>query len=198
MPGPWSARREFTCSAPDDCLPLGPSAYLTQTAAEGIPYPILPLPAYSPDKSLNDIPYQYFKVTDAGASLYSSLDAAAANQPSKILYPSNDLYVSYQGSAVTGWKGILLPTAFGLLDTCRGRSPGQIRPTLPGTSFQLPAAQLFRMGAGHSQIPHRPRLEQPGDGQHLVPVQCCPDLCHPEGGWHHLGSGCTQRVAGCR
>jgi L,D-transpeptidase catalytic domain len=87
-------------SAPDDCLPLGPSEYLTQNAAQGIPYPILPLPAYSPDTSLNDLPYQYFKVSDAGASLYPSLDAAVANQASKILFKSNDLYVSYQGSAV--------------------------------------------------------------------------------------------------
>ena len=69
-------------STPDDCLPLGPSEYLTQTATQGIPYPILPLPAYSPDKSLNDLPYQYFKVTDSGAALYPSLDAAVANQPS--------------------------------------------------------------------------------------------------------------------
>jgi hypothetical protein len=91
-------------TAPEDCLPLGPSNYLTQNAAEGIPYPILPLPAYSPDKSLNDLPYQYFKVTDAGASLYSSLDAAVANQPSQILYKSNDLYVSYKGSAVLDGK----------------------------------------------------------------------------------------------
>ena len=96
-------------SVPDDCLPLGPSAYLAQIAAEGIPYPILPLPAYSPDKSLNDLPYQYFKETDAGASLYPSLDAVAANQPSKILYPSNDLYVSYQGSAVTVGKESYYP-----------------------------------------------------------------------------------------
>ena len=87
-------------SAPEDCVPLGPSEYLAQTAAEGIPYPILPLPAYAPDKNLNDLPFQYFKVTDAGAKLYSSLSDAAANQPSKILYPSNDLYVSYQGAAV--------------------------------------------------------------------------------------------------
>jgi len=87
-------------SVPDDCLPLGPSEYLAQIAAEGIPYPILPLPAYSPDKSLNDLPFQYFKVTDAGAKLYASLSDAAANQPAKILYPSKDLFVSYQGAAV--------------------------------------------------------------------------------------------------
>ena len=96
-------------SAPDDCLPLGPSEYLTKTAAEGIPYPILPLPAYSPDKSLNDLPYQYFKVANAGASLYSSLDAVAANQPSKILYPSKDLYVSYTASAVPVGKESYYP-----------------------------------------------------------------------------------------
>jgi hypothetical protein len=88
-------------AAPVDCLPLGPSEYLTQAAGTGIPYPILPLPAYSPDPGLNDLPYHYFKVTDAGAPLYTSLEAAAANQPSsQVLPPSNYLYVSYQGEAL--------------------------------------------------------------------------------------------------
>ena len=84
-------------AATDSCLPLGPSTYLAQLAAEGIPYPILPLPAYKPDASYNDIPYQYFKINEDGTPFYASLDAAIANQPSgPHMYPSKHLYVSYQ------------------------------------------------------------------------------------------------------
>ncbi len=83
-------------TAPDGCLPLGPSEYLSQIAAIGIPYPILSLPAYNPPATLNDTPYQYFKIGDNGTPFYSSLDAADANQSSGLhLYPSNHLYVSY-------------------------------------------------------------------------------------------------------
>ena len=81
-------------AAPDGCLPLGPSEYLTQIAAAGIPYPILPLPAYTPPAVLNDIPYRYFKVTEKGAPLYASLEEAVNNQPSGKLAPGL-LYVSY-------------------------------------------------------------------------------------------------------
>ncbi len=84
-------------TAPDGCLPLGPSEYLTQIAATGIPYPILPLPAYQPPTDLNDIPYQYFKVTDKGAPLYATVEDAANNQPSGQIAPGYELYVSYVG-----------------------------------------------------------------------------------------------------
>lgn len=84
-------------TAPDGCLPLGPSEYLAQIAATGIPYPILPLPAYKPLAELNDIPYHYFKVTDKGAALYASVEDAVNNQPSSQIAPGYELYVSYVG-----------------------------------------------------------------------------------------------------
>lgn len=84
-------------TAPDGCLPLGPSTTLAQLAAEGIPYPIQPLPAYNPDPAYNDLSYQYFWIKKDGTLFYASLDAAIANQPSgPHLYPSNHLLVSYQ------------------------------------------------------------------------------------------------------
>jgi hypothetical protein len=89
-------------TAPDDCLPLGPSEYLARTSAEGIPYPIQPLPAYKPDPSVNNYLYQYFKITPDGTSFYGSLEDAIANQPSGLhMYPSNHLYVSYVGLVET-------------------------------------------------------------------------------------------------
>ncbi len=83
--------------AMDGCLALGPSEYLAQIAATGIPYPIPPLPGYQPAADLNDIPYKYFKVTDKGAPLYATVEDAANNQPSDHIAPGYELYVSYVG-----------------------------------------------------------------------------------------------------
>ena len=81
----------------DDCLPLGPAQFLTEMAAQGMPYPLQPLPAYAPNPDLNTVPYSYFKVTDEGLPLFWSLDDAMANQPSgQVLQPGKFLYVSYQ------------------------------------------------------------------------------------------------------
>jgi hypothetical protein len=72
---------------------------LTNVAATGIPYPIPSMPAYTPLVELNDLPYQYFKVTDIGARLYSSLADAASNQSYSQIAPGF-LYVSYVGSEI--------------------------------------------------------------------------------------------------
>jgi hypothetical protein len=82
----------------DGCLPLGPSEYLTQIAATGIPYPLPPFPGYKPPAELNDIPYRYFKVTDKGAPLFASIEDAVNNQPSSQIAPGDELYVSYVGT----------------------------------------------------------------------------------------------------
>jgi hypothetical protein len=84
--------------AMDGCLPLGPSEYLARLAATGIPYPILPLPAYQPPAELNDIPYKYFRVTDNGAPLFANVEEAANNQPSSHIAPGFELFVSYVGT----------------------------------------------------------------------------------------------------
>ncbi len=82
-------------TAPDGCLPLGPSEYLTQLAQIGITLPITPLPAYPPGYDLNSLPYQYFKVTEKGAPIFGSEADAADNQnPINFLNPG-ELFVSY-------------------------------------------------------------------------------------------------------
>jgi len=151
-------------SAPDDCLPLGPSEYLAQTAAEGIPYPILPLPAYPPDNSLNDIPFQYFKVTDAGAKLYSSLSAAAANQPSKILYPSKHLYVSYQGSAVPAGKESYYQLLSNYWVAAEGGRLGKYDPPFQGVLFSSQPRNSFGWVLGTAKSYTTPGLNRPETG----------------------------------
>ncbi|MBN2387345.1 MAG: L,D-transpeptidase [Anaerolineales bacterium] len=82
---------------PDDCLPLGPSQTITALADQGVPYPILPLPAYPPDPALGNVPFNYFRVDDAGTPIFSSL-TAAINSPTsaQMIGPGDILYVSYQ------------------------------------------------------------------------------------------------------
>ena len=48
---------------PEDCLPAGPSAYLTQMGQHHLRFPIEPLPAHDAQYSPDQLPYQYLRVT---------------------------------------------------------------------------------------------------------------------------------------
>jgi len=88
---------------PDDCLPLGPSEYLTEMARLGITIPLQPLPASTPDPSLNVLPYLYYKVNSTGTQLYPSLEAAVNKQgANRIIPPGRTLYVVYSQLVDTG------------------------------------------------------------------------------------------------
>jgi hypothetical protein len=63
---------------PDNCLPVGPSKILTQMVKDGMIYPAPPLPVSKPSVTLNEIPYQYAKITSPSAPLYSTLAEADA------------------------------------------------------------------------------------------------------------------------
>ena len=83
-------------SAPDDCLPLGPSESIANLAQTGIPWPITPLPAYAPDSSLGDVPFSYFKVQPEGTYIFPNLTSAETDQTSsQMIGPGHILYVAY-------------------------------------------------------------------------------------------------------
>lgn len=79
-----------------DCAPLGPSVYLTNLAHQGIELPIKPLQVSHPDPTLNELPYNYYRVNNSGTAFYPSIDAARAkNGASMILPPGAFFYVVY-------------------------------------------------------------------------------------------------------
>ncbi len=80
---------------PEDCVPLGPSQYLTDNARLGLVLPPRPLQISHPDPALNDLPYHYYKVNDTGTAFYSSLEAARSKAGGQILSPGAFLYVVY-------------------------------------------------------------------------------------------------------
>ncbi len=151
---------------PTDCLPLGPSEYLSSSAALGLPYPILPLPAYSPDRSLADTPYQYYKVSEEGDSIYSSLDAAASHQPSMILYPSSHLYVSYVGDAVSNGQGSFYQLRSGnwIPIQSHGGRLARYNPPFQGLIFSSTPHNAFGWILGETHPRLSPGLNSPESG----------------------------------
>jgi hypothetical protein len=149
---------------PDGCLPLGPSQYLTQMAATGIPYPIQPLPAYTPPSVLNDLPYRYFKVIDTGEPIFNSLADAANNQPSGHLAPGT-LYVSYVGIETdpNGYSYYVLRTG-GLV----GAEGGRVAvPTFQGQAFSSQPPRAFGWVLDVINPRSAPGLNSPETGQTL-------------------------------
>ena len=81
---------------PDDCVPLGPSEYLTDMARLGMEMPLRPLDVSHPDPALGDLPYHYYKVDNTGTAFYPSLDAARAKSgASQTIPPGAFFYVVY-------------------------------------------------------------------------------------------------------
>jgi len=93
-------------SPSDDCLPLGPSAYLTDLARLGMTLPPRPLPASKPDPNLNLLPYKYFRLDDDYVPIYS---APGGKGPSAQQFPPGFVYVSYTDRVDQGGVYYLMP-----------------------------------------------------------------------------------------
>ncbi len=89
-------------SAPDGCLPLGPSAYLTALAQMGVTLPLRPLPAYKPSPELTLLPYKYFHADYATLPIYPSLADAQAKSANAQYFPPGFVYFSYTSFDETG------------------------------------------------------------------------------------------------
>jgi hypothetical protein len=88
---------------PDNCLPLGPSTYLTNLAHFGLTLPPRPLPAYKPSIELTKIPYRYFHMADdMNPKFYSSLADAQAKSDNALTYAPGFVYISYTGMDESG------------------------------------------------------------------------------------------------
>lgn len=89
-------------TAPDDCLPSGPSVYLTELARLGITIPQRPLAAYRPSPELVNIPYKYFRVDYGELPIYASLADAQAKSAGTQIFPPGFVYISYTTRDDTG------------------------------------------------------------------------------------------------
>lgn len=81
---------------PQDCLPLGPSAYRTHLAEQGMLLPLIDLPSHPVDPAYGYLPYQYAILGDGPAPVYPTLeDAIARVNAFRTIAAGNLRYVSY-------------------------------------------------------------------------------------------------------
>ena len=92
-------------SAPDDCVPLGPSSYLTNLAKLGITFPPRPLPASKPDLSLTQLPYHYFHLDKDYVPIYSTPGETGGGTQQ---FPPGFVYIAYVDRADQGGVYYLL------------------------------------------------------------------------------------------
>lgn len=72
---------------PADCIPAGPSLYLTSMARIGLYFPIRPLPTITPDPALSKMPATYVTASKQSIPMFDSLSAAVSMSASKTLGP---------------------------------------------------------------------------------------------------------------
>lgn len=148
-------------SPPDGCLPVGPSEYLARLAGEGIPYPLVPLPAFSPDYDLNTIPFRYFKVEDTGTPLYVSLDDAINDNSSGQALAPGLLYVSYTDMLQTD-IGVVFQLTTG--SWIRGVGSRISVPVFQGLQFSSTPPNSFGWVLGEAKSRTAPGFRSPATG----------------------------------
>ncbi|HSB65881.1 MAG TPA: L,D-transpeptidase [Anaerolineales bacterium] len=89
---------------PLDCLPLGPSSYMTSLAAQGISLPLYSLPYHPIDATLAELPYHYALLGEGQTKVYASLQDAMAGKNEVGLIEAGRLrYISYDNYEETAF-----------------------------------------------------------------------------------------------
>ena len=142
---------------PDDCLPLGPSEYLTEMARLGFASSPRSLPANATNLALQILPYKYYWVDPAtGTGFYPSQEAAQSKQGASQILPSGSLlYVVYSSRHDTD-KGVYFQLPSGLWMPGDG-STVSFQPYQPGLEFHATPGNAF----GWAFEPDTPVRSQP-------------------------------------
>ncbi|OGO28892.1 MAG: hypothetical protein A2136_09540 [Chloroflexi bacterium RBG_16_54_11] len=81
---------------PQECLPLGPSEYLTQMASVGMNLPLLPVPSHPIDGSLGEVPFDYAVLGEERTPVFATLeDAIAGVDAIQEIAPGPLRYITY-------------------------------------------------------------------------------------------------------
>ncbi|MGE5252001.1 MAG: L,D-transpeptidase [Bacteroidota bacterium] len=151
---------------PDGCVPLGPSAYLTDLARKGITFPLRALPAYGPDPALTQLPYKYFHLDDTTVPVYS---APGDTGSGGLAFLPGFVYVSYVDRMDTG-SGIYYLLQNGGWIPGKGARVGEIS-AFQGLAFTSTPRNSF--GWPFEQLPVKaaPGYNAPDTGAQVVPFQ---------------------------
>jgi lipoprotein-anchoring transpeptidase ErfK/SrfK len=97
---------------PIECLPLGPSGFLTEMAKKGITFPPRPIPASHPGPQYDVVDAKYAKISlpnEERAPVFPTLDAAVSGEnPSRYIDPGLLRYMSYTSQQDVDGKHFIL------------------------------------------------------------------------------------------
>jgi len=127
---------------PQDCLPYGPSEFITSLAENGIEYPFLPLNGGETDPSMGELDYFIAKINvfpPERAPIYATLDdAAGGGNPVNFLQSGETLYVAYTSRADINGGHYVFTTSGGWMRASPASFisfQGMVFKELPNTSF---------------------------------------------------------------
>ncbi len=91
---------------PSDCLPLGPSTYLTRIGELGMILPMTSPVTYKPDQALTQVTVRYGEVRNRNAPIFGSVQEALAGKKATAIQTidSSFAFISYTDEAVVDGK----------------------------------------------------------------------------------------------
>lgn len=148
---------------PDDCLPTGPSAYLTEMAKLGLTFPPRLLPQTKPDPALTMLPYYYFRLDQDTVPMLGGPAGAATGQS---FFPGF-VYVSYVDRVDTG-KGIYYLLQNGMWIPGKGARVSEIS-VYQGLQFRSTPQNAFGWPFEYIPVKFAPGYNTLETGKYLYP-----------------------------
>jgi hypothetical protein len=152
---------------PGNCLPLGPSSYLTRMARLGLTFPPRPLPAYTPDPTLVTADIQYARIgidETERAPIYSSLqDAEDGVNPVSYIDPGPLRYVSFINRVDVGSAHFVQLPGGGWM-----RASPAVYSRFQGLIFTATPSNAFGWIIDHTQSRTEPGYAAPYTGREYV------------------------------
>jgi hypothetical protein len=149
--------------SPGDCLPLGPSTFLTEMSKLGITLPPRPLPAFRPDPSLTQLPYFYFHLEKDEVPIISGPGGESIGQS----FLPGFVYVSYVDRVDTG-HGIYYLLQSGAWIPGKGARVGEIS-SFQGLQFKSTPRNSFAWPFEYIPVKKAPGYNTVETGQFLNP-----------------------------
>ena len=150
-------------TTPDDCLPSGPSQYLTEMSKLGLAFPPRSLPIYKPDPELTKLPYSYFHLDKDYVPTLSGPAGAVSGEP----FPPGFVYVSYVNRVESEGRIYYLLQS-GAWIPGRGARVSAVS-SYQGLQFRATPNNTFGWPFEYIPVKKTPGYNSPETGQYLYP-----------------------------
>lgn len=147
----------------DNCILVGPAAYISEIEALGLTIPPRPIDTKRPNPSLAALPYLYFKLDEENVP---QLTGPAGGQNGNV-FPSGFVYVSYIDRVDTG-KGIYYMLESGAWIAGQGARVSEIS-SFQGLEFRSTPHNPFGWAFEYIPVKKAPGYNTPETGRYLYP-----------------------------